>query len=85
MDIVKKGALRQCIYVHLFQTYRNTGCCYGEIRFRMMWFTNVLIDSLREVQKISAEVCSVHEGKTVSVLVESVNDHDRHTGYRTNE
>ena len=31
---------------------------------------------LAEVQKISAEVCSVHEGKTVSVLVESVNDHD---------
>ena len=30
---------------------------------------------LAEVQKISAEVCSVHEGKTVSVLVESVNDH----------
>ena len=31
---------------------------------------------LAEVQKISAEVCSVYEGKTVSVLVESVNDHD---------
>ena len=31
---------------------------------------------LAEVQTISAEVCSVHEGKTVSVLVESVNDHD---------
>lgn len=31
---------------------------------------------LKEVQDISAEVCSVHEGKTMSVLVESVNDHD---------
>lgn len=31
---------------------------------------------LKEVQDISAKVCSVHEGKTMSVLVESVNDHD---------
>lgn len=31
---------------------------------------------LKEVKKISAEVCSVHEGKIESVLVESTNDHD---------
>lgn len=31
---------------------------------------------LNEVQKISAEVCSIHEGTTQSVLVESLNDHD---------
>ena len=31
---------------------------------------------LKEVQDISAEVCSVHEGTTQSVLVESKNDHD---------
>lgn len=31
---------------------------------------------LKEVQAISAESCSVHEGKTMPVLVESVNDHD---------
>ncbi len=31
---------------------------------------------LKEVQSISAEVCSVHEGTTQPVLVESVNDHD---------
>lgn len=31
---------------------------------------------LKEVQDISAEVCSVHEGTTQSVLVESMNDHD---------
>ena len=31
---------------------------------------------LKEVQSISAEVCSVHEGTTQSVLVEVVNDHD---------
>ncbi len=31
---------------------------------------------LKEVQDISAEVCSVHEGTTQSVLVESINDHD---------
>lgn len=31
---------------------------------------------LKEVQSISAEVCSVHEGMTQSVLVEAVNDHD---------
>ena len=31
---------------------------------------------LKEVQKISAEVCCVHEGTTQSVLVESLNDHD---------
>lgn len=31
---------------------------------------------LKEVQDISAEVCHVHEGQTMSVLVESVNDHD---------
>ena len=31
---------------------------------------------LKEVQDISAEVCSVHTGKTQSVLVESMNDHD---------
>ena len=31
---------------------------------------------LNEVQKISAEVCSVHTGTTQSVLVESKNDHD---------
>lgn len=31
---------------------------------------------LKEVQSISAEVCSVHEGTTQSVLVEAVNDHD---------
>ena len=31
---------------------------------------------LKEVQTISAEVCSVHTGTTQEVLVESVNDHD---------
>lgn len=31
---------------------------------------------LKEVQTISAEVCSVHTGTTTEVLVESVNDHD---------
>jgi len=31
---------------------------------------------LKEVQDISAKVCSVHEGTTQSVLVESLNDHD---------
>ena len=31
---------------------------------------------LKEVQSISAVVCSVHEGTTQSVLVEAVNDHD---------
>jgi len=31
---------------------------------------------LKEVQDISAEVCSVHEGSVQSVLVESMNDHD---------
>lgn len=31
---------------------------------------------LAEVQHISAEVCSVHEGTTQEVLVESLNDHD---------
>ncbi len=31
---------------------------------------------LKEVQKISAEVCCVHEGSVQSVLVESLNDHD---------
>uniref|UniRef100_UPI004055B842 tRNA (N6-isopentenyl adenosine(37)-C2)-methylthiotransferase MiaB n=1 Tax=Agathobacter sp. TaxID=2021311 RepID=UPI004055B842 len=32
---------------------------------------------LKEVQNISAEVCSVHIGTTQSVLVESLNDHDK--------
>lgn len=31
---------------------------------------------LKEVQTISAEVCSVHTGKVMPVLVESLNDHD---------
>lgn len=31
---------------------------------------------LAEVQKISAQVCAVHTGKVMPVLVESVNDHD---------
>lgn len=31
---------------------------------------------LEEVQNISAEVCSVHTGKIMTVLVESINDHD---------
>ena len=31
---------------------------------------------LNEVQKISAEVCSVHTGKVMPVLVETLNDHD---------
>ena len=31
---------------------------------------------LKEVQGISAEVCSVHEGTVQEVLVESMNDHD---------
>ncbi len=31
---------------------------------------------LKEVQDISAEVCSIHEGTVQSVLVESINDHD---------
>lgn len=31
---------------------------------------------LKEVQEISAEVCSVHEGTTQKVLVEAKNDHD---------
>ena len=31
---------------------------------------------LNEVQTISAEVCSVHEGKIMPVLVETLNDHD---------
>ena len=34
------------------------------------------IDLLKEVQEISAEVCSVHTGTTQKVLVESLNDHD---------
>ncbi len=32
---------------------------------------------LAEVQNISAEVCAVHTGKVMPVLVESVNDHDQ--------
>lgn len=32
---------------------------------------------LQEVQDISAEVCSVHEGTIQSVLVEGINDHDK--------
>ena len=31
---------------------------------------------LKEVQSIAGEVCSVHKGKTVEVLVETVSDHD---------
>lgn len=31
---------------------------------------------LSEVQSIASEVCAVHEGKDVEVLVESVSDHD---------
>ena len=31
---------------------------------------------LKEVQKISAEVCCIHEGTTQKALVESMNDHD---------
>ncbi len=31
---------------------------------------------LKEVQTIAGEVCSVHQGKTVEVLVETVSDHD---------
>ncbi|SHJ90567.1 tRNA (N6-isopentenyl adenosine(37)-C2)-methylthiotransferase MiaB [Hespellia stercorisuis] len=31
---------------------------------------------LTEVQKISAEVCAVHEGTVAEALIESVNDHD---------
>ena len=31
---------------------------------------------LKEVQTIAGEVCSVHEGKTMQVLVETVSDHD---------
>ena len=31
---------------------------------------------LKEVQTIAAEVCSVHEGTTQTVLAESVSDHD---------
>ncbi|MDO4311873.1 MAG: tRNA (N6-isopentenyl adenosine(37)-C2)-methylthiotransferase MiaB [Eubacteriales bacterium] len=31
---------------------------------------------LEEVQNISAEVCSVHTGKIMTALVESINDHD---------
>lgn len=31
---------------------------------------------LKEVQEISAEVCSVHEGTVQKALVESLNDHD---------
>ena len=36
---------------------------------------------LKEVQTISAEVCSVHEGTIQDVLVESVDDHEE--GYVT--
>ena len=31
---------------------------------------------LKEVQTIAGEVCSVHQGKTAEVLVETVSDHD---------
>lgn len=31
---------------------------------------------LNEVQTIAGEVCAVHEGKTVEVLVETISDHD---------
>ncbi len=31
---------------------------------------------LKEVQTIAGEVCAVHEGKTVEVLVETISDHD---------
>lgn len=33
---------------------------------------------LEQVQQISREACSVHTGKIMTVLVESVNDHDSH-------
>ena len=41
---------------------------------------------LKEVQTISAEVCSVHKGTIQSVLVETKNDHDEHlvTGRMSN-
>ena len=31
---------------------------------------------LKEVQSISAEVCAIHEGKIMPVLVESISEHD---------
>ena len=41
---------------------------------------------LKEVQSISAEVCSVYEGTVQRVLVETKNDHDEHlvTGRMSN-
>ena len=41
---------------------------------------------LKEVQTISAEVCSVHKGTVQRVLVETQNDHDEHlvTGRMSN-
>lgn len=41
---------------------------------------------LAEVQKISAEVCAVHQGTVQEVLVECRNDHDEHlmTGRMSN-
>ena len=41
---------------------------------------------LHEVQTISAEQCAIHEGTVQTVLVECVNEHDKHlmTGRMSN-
>lgn len=75
MDVVKKVRYDSA-FTFIYSKRTGTPAAAMESQIPEDVVKNRFDRLLKEVQDISAEVCSVHEGTVQEVLVESINDHD---------
>lgn len=75
MDVVKKVRYDSA-FTFIYSKRTGTPAAIMENQVPEDVVKNRFDRLLKEVQDISAEVCSVHEGTVQPVLVESMNDHD---------
>ena len=75
MDVVKKVRYDSA-FTFIYSKRTGTPAAIMENQIPDDVVKNRFDRLLKEVQEISAEVCSVHAGTTQPVLVESMNDHD---------
>ena len=75
MDVVKKVRYDSA-FTFIYSKRTGTPAAIMENQISDDVVKNRFDRLLKEVQEISAEVCSVHAGTTQPVLVESMNDHD---------
>lgn len=75
MDVVKKVRYDSA-FTFIYSKRTGTPAAAMESQIPEDVVKNRFDRLLKEVQDISTEVCSVHEGTVQEVLVESINDHD---------